>query len=143
MTPSVGRTARPPTCSDVNRARREHGAGVRVQRVQIPRYEPDVVEDGTRLVKRLVGPEGECCANDPCVPDESSFTSGGVNGVDGVQACVAMNAASMVVSEFSDPDRRPFNSLLALRQPPSRFSRPPHNLIVQRNSGRCPVRHSR
>ena len=76
-------------------ARREHCAGVRVQRVQISRYKPDIVEDGARLVERPVGPEGECCANDPCAPDESSHTGGGVNGVDGVNKIVFTEACAV------------------------------------------------
>src|ERR1700720_1089408 len=76
-------------------ARSEYGAGVRVQRVQISRYEPNVVEDRARLVKRPVGPEGECCANDTCVSDESSHTGGSVNGVDGVSKIVFIEACAV------------------------------------------------
>jgi hypothetical protein len=53
------------------------------------------VSESAGLVERPVGPEGECCANDPCVPDESSHTGGGVNGVDGVSKIVFAEACAV------------------------------------------------
>ena len=82
-----------PICERVTR--RKHSAGGRVQRVQKSRYEPGLVEDRARLVERPIGPEGECCANDPCVPDESSHTGGGVNGVDGVSRILFNEACAV------------------------------------------------
>jgi len=76
-------------------ARREHCAGIRVQCVQISRHKPGIVEDGAILVKRPVGPEGECCANHPGSPDESSHTGGGFNGVDGVNKIVFTEACAV------------------------------------------------